>query len=301
MSDREHIKSLLREAELYRNQGLLEASRKLYREILRFIRDRERFPNRVQLRAAISYRIRIVEKNLGEIEDDTEIPELSEEAQNLIRKLFSFSKDQGTAAMEGAIALAKFGQYEKAVAEFERLVKKGILPLEAAKNILRCHLKFSSPNGAIAQFERWVSDKEFSRGDLKYLRDFLEDILERRDIKADIPEVPEAPDERATTQKKEDEVLDISSVGLQFQAGPLMGKKVELQVTCQSGNTVSIIIPAKHKDIIDAFEPGIRLPEVQCYSLIAVFNGSATVSGKTRITSGPRQGDYTFDITIEEA
>jgi hypothetical protein len=72
-------------------------------------------------------------------------------------------------------------------------------------------------------------------------------------------------------------------------------------VSFQSGNTISVVIPARRKDLIDTFEPGLRLPDLQCYSLIAVFNGTGRVSGKTRITSGPREGDYTFDITIDEA
>lgn len=301
MSDKEHVMSLIRQAELYRSQGLLEASMERYQEILQFVQNHERFSKHKKLIDAVRKRIRTVEENLAEIERETERPELSEEVQNLIQKLFSFSRNADTAAMEGAIALAKFGQYEKAVAEFERLLNQNILPFEAAKNILRCHLNFSSPRVAIAQFERWVSHKGFSKGDLKYLRDFLEDIFEKRDIETDLPQVPGAPHERARTEKKEDEVLDISSVGLQLQGGPLRGQRVDLQVSFQSGNTISVVIPARHKDLIDAFQPGLQLPDLQCYSLIAVFNGNGMVSGKTLITSGPRQGDYTLDIRIDEA
>ncbi len=301
MSDKEHVMSLIRQAELYRSQGLLEASMEKYQEILQFVQNHERFSKHKKLINAVRKRIRTVEEDLAEIERETDRLELSEEVQNLIQKLFSFSRNADTAAMEGAIALAKFGQYEKAVAEFERLLNQDTLPLEAAKNILRCHLNFSSPRVAIAQFERWVSHKGFSKGDLKYLRDFLEDIFEKRDIEADLPQVPGAPHERARTKKKEDEVLDISSVGLQLQSGPLRGQRVDLQVSFQSGNTISVVIPARHKDLIDAFEPGLQLPDLQCYSLIAVFNGNGMVSGKTLITSGTRQGDYTLDIRIDEA
>ena len=301
MSDKEHVMSLIRQAELYRSQGLLESSMERYQEILQFVQNHERFSKHKKLIDTVRKRISTVEEDLAEIERETEKPELSEEVQDLIQKLFSFSRNADTAAMEGAIALAKFGQYEKAVAEFERLLKGGTLPFEAAKNILRCHLNFSSPKVAIVQFERWVSHKEFSKGDLKYLRDFLEDIFEKRDIEAELPEVPGAPHERARTEKKEDEVLDISSVGLQLPGGPLKGQRVDLQVSFQSGNTISVVIPARHKDMIDGFQPGLQLPDLQCYSLIAVFNGNGMVSGKTLITSGPRQGDYTLDIRVDEA
>ena len=41
------------------------------------------------------------------------------------------------------MALAKFGQYESALKEFDGLLKGGIMPLVAAKNIIRCHLALS--------------------------------------------------------------------------------------------------------------------------------------------------------------
>ena len=76
---------------------------------------------------------------------------------------------------------------------------------------------------------------------------------------------------------------------------------MEFEVTFQSGNTISVIIPADEKQLLEAFKPGLRLPSMQCYSLIAVFNGSGVVSGKSEITSGPKKGNYTMDITIDGA
>ncbi|UCF56018.1 MAG: hypothetical protein JSW15_07880, partial [Deltaproteobacteria bacterium] len=294
------VKSLAREAELYRSQGLLDAAKEKYQELLQFIQNDERYSKDKKLVDAVSKKIQTVEENLTEVAEEDK-PELSEEVQNLIQKLFSFAKNKETAAIEGAVALAKFGQYEKALAEFKRLLNEGILPLEAAKNILRCHLTLSSPDVAIVQFKRWVSRNDFPKGDLKYLRGFLQNILEKRGIEADLPEVVVPAHEKAKRKKKEEEVLDISSVGVQFKNGPLKGEMVEFEVTFQSGNTVSVIIPADEKQLLEAFEPGLRLPNMQCYSLIAVFNGSGVVSGKSEITSGPKKGNYTLDITIDGA
>jgi len=301
MSDKKQVKSLAREAELYRSQGLLDAAKEKYQELLQFIQNHERYSKDKKLVDAVSKKIQTVEENLTEVAESQEKPELSEEVQNLIQKLFSFAKNKETAAIEGAVALAKFGQYEKALAEFKRLLNEGILPLEAAKNILRCHLTLSSPDVAIVQFKRWVSRNDFPKGDLKYLRGFLQNILEKRGIEADLPEVVVPAHEKAKRKKKEEEVLDISSVGVQFKNGPLKGEMVEFEVTFQSGNTVSVIIPADEKQLLEAFEPGLRLPNMQCYSLIAVFNGSGVVSGKSEITSGPKKGNYTLDITIDGA
>ena len=301
MSEKQHIESLAREADLYRSQGILDAAREKYRELLRFIQNHERYSENKKLMDAIREKIQTVEENMAKVAETSEKPELSEEAQNLIQKLFSFARNKETAAIEGAVALAKFGQYEKALAEFQRLLNEGILPLEAAKNILRCHLTMSSPDVAIAQFKRWVSRNDFPKADLKYLRGFLQNILERRDIKADLPEVVVPAQEKAKRKKKEEEVLDISSVGVPLKDGPLKGEMAEFEVTFQSGNTISVIIPADQKELLDAFEPGLRLQDMQCFSLIAVFNGSGVVSGRSKITSGPKKGQYTLDITINGA
>ena len=184
---------MIRQGDLYRVQGLLKDSKEKYQELLQFIQNHERFSEDKKIMDAITTRIRMVEEDLVETDQAEETPELSEEVQDLIQKLFSFSKNKETAAVEGAIALTKFGQHDKALAEFERLLKEGILPLEVGKNILRWHLTFSSPDTAVIQFKLWVSRKELSKEHLKYLRGFLENILEKRGIKADLPEVVEAP------------------------------------------------------------------------------------------------------------
>ena len=202
MSDKQHIKALAREAEIYRNQGLLSGAKQKYREILRFVQDHDRYSKDKKLIDAVNKKIRAIEENLSEVLEAPERPEVSEDVQILIKKLFSFSKDQHTSEMEGAVALAKFGQYEKAINEFKRLLQEGILPLDAAKNILRCHLTLSSPDVAIYQFKRWVSRGDFPPGDLKYLRGFLQKYLEKRGIEATLPEVVEAPKEKAERKKK---------------------------------------------------------------------------------------------------
>lgn len=304
MSDKEHIKTLAREAEVYRSQGLLSGAKQKYQEILQFVQNHNHYSKDKKLIDAVNEKIRAVEENLSEVLEAPERTEVSEDVQSLIQKLFSFSKDQQTSEMEGAVALAKFGQYEKALNEFKRLLKEGILPLDAAKNILRCHLTLSSPDVAIVQFKRWMSRGDFPPGDLKYLRGFLQKYLEKRGIEAALPEVVEAPQEKAERKKKkkkkkEEEVLDISSVGVQFQNGPLGGQMEEFEVTFQTGNTISVIIPSDRKDLLGALEPGLRLKDMQCYSLIAVFNGSGVVSNKSVITSGPKRGHYTLDITID--
>jgi len=174
----------------------LEESKEKYEEILAFIQHDEKYIKDGKLLDTVQGKIRIVEESLDEVDNYTKTPVLSEEVQTLISRLFSSSQDEDMAAIEGAVALAKFGQYQKALEEFQRLIEEGKMPLVAAKNTLMCHMAVSSPDAAIAQFTQWVSGEAFSRSDLKYIRTFLENTLEKQGIKFDLPKVDEAPAER---------------------------------------------------------------------------------------------------------
>ncbi|MBN1830768.1 MAG: hypothetical protein JW896_01515 [Deltaproteobacteria bacterium] len=298
MSDRQRVESLVREADTYRSQGFLVAAKKKYMELLQLIQGHEKYSKNKKLINAVEGKIRSIEKEMSDVTKAEAKPQLSNETQDLIQKLFSFSKNREHATMEGAVALAKFGQYQKALTEFMRLMSEGILPLEAAKNILRCHLSLSPPEVALNQYKNWVSRDDFPPNDLKYLRRFLKNLLDKRGVKVEIPEIVERAGKAKRKKKAEEEVLDISSVGVPLNWGPLKGETVEFEVSFQSGNTISIIVPSDKTQLLDAFRPGVKLPDMQCYSLIAVFNGTGVVSGKSQITSGPKKGDYTLDITI---
>lgn len=298
MSDQDHIRSLVKEAEIYRDQGLFVASREKYLNILQFIKKHKRLFNDKKLVNAVRKKITNLEKDVAGIHQETAAPELSQEVQGLIKKLFSFSKNQGAATMEGAVALAKFGQYEAALAEFHRLLEHGTFPVMAAKNILRCHLALSSPSAAINQFRQWVSGDLLSTEYLKQTRVFLANILEKKGIKSKLPEVVQASSV-ADRSDEQEEVLDISSVRVQLENGPDEGTVVEFDVSFQSGNIISVIVSARQKDLADNFSLGIRLPDIQFYSPIAIFRGSGIVSGKTKIKSGPKRGDYMLDIKID--
>jgi tetratricopeptide (TPR) repeat protein len=298
MSDKEHIRSLIREAETYRKHGLLDESKEKYEEILEFLQSHERYSKDKKLIDAVQAKIRTIEGILGEIETAPETPELSQEVHELIKHLFSFSENEDTAAMEGAIALAKFGQYDEAINAFRRLIHNGTMPLVAAKNALMCHMTLSTPDAAIAHFKEWLSQKTFSARELRYLGSALRDQLAKRGIKMDLPKVSEpSPDEVEPEEEKP--VIDISSFEVQLENGPRKGQRVEFEVSFQSGNKISAIISSKQKDLADAFKPGLTLSDVQYFSPIAVFNGKATVSDMKKISSGPRRGDYSLDITVE--
>ena len=299
MSDQQYIRSLVKEAELYRSQGLLVQSKDKFLKAHHFIKNNKQFCNHRKLIDTIENKIRTVEANLAQVNQEAAAPNLSQEVQDLIKNLFSFSNNQGTAAVEGALALAKFGQYDRALTEFHKLLEEGTLPLAAAKNIIRCHMALSSPDAAIDQFGKWASSDTLSTKQLKNVRIFLENVLDKEGIEAKLPEVVERSSETPETEPPGEDVLDIASVRVRLADGTREDSMVEFDVNFQSGNIISVIISANQRELADTFRLGIRLPDMQFYSPIAIFRGSGIVSGKTKITSGPKQGDYMLDIKIE--
>ncbi|MFC1862766.1 tetratricopeptide repeat protein [Thermodesulfobacteriota bacterium] len=300
MSDKEHIESLIKEAELYRKQSLLNQAKEKYDEILEFIHGHDYYKKNEKLISAIKDRIRAIDEDMSEVEESDDKPELTDEVQGLITKLFSFSKNKDTAAIEAAIALAKFGQYDKAVSEFERLIKKGPLPLMAATNLLRCHLSLATPDAAAKQFKQWVDQEELSKGDLRYLRGFLLDTFEKKDLKIDLPDVGGPQPDTEVADESGDDILSISSINIEVPEGPEKDKTFEFDVVSQSGNDVSVIVPGSKKGITAVFKPGFHLNKMQCCSPLAVFNSSGIIYGMTKIESGPKRGDYSVDIKISE-
>lgn len=184
------LRSLVREAELYRIQGLLAQSRNKYLKVLKLASKSKPSDKRQTVIDAVNDKIQIVDRELAEIHEGSDTPELSDKVQGLIKRLFGFSKTEESAALEGAVALAKFGQYEKALAEFNPLLEHRSLALIVAKNILRCHISLASPEAAIDQYTEWVDGNcALNRNDLKQIREFLSDLFERMGLDIVLPEV----------------------------------------------------------------------------------------------------------------
>lgn len=298
MSEKSTIKSLLKEADVYRDQALLKESRAKYLEILKLIKKHKGFSRDEQLIDTVKKKIRAVEDELVEVDQATKDFELSKEGENLIKNLFSFSRTKETAALEGAVALAKFGQYERALVEFQKLIKEGILPAMAAKNMLMCHLSFGKPETAVNQFRRWIARSVFSKAELKYLRSFLQNILKMKGIDFDLPNLVGVSQETSESHETAEEVLEISAVRVKLNHGPRKGQTVDFDITSQLGNAITIFVRSVEKDLMDAFKPGTRLSQIQCYSPISIFNADAIVSGNKKIPSGPKKGDFSVYLKI---
>ena len=178
MADIEKIKSLVQEAEIYRAQGLLEESKETYNNVLKFIEKDDKFSRNTELRDAINTKIKVVENCISELNQGSERPELSKEIQDLIIKLFSFSENEDIATIEGAVALAKFGQYEKALEELQRLINNGIQN-HIDKEIIHASEHFNSIIKKLSDSYRNI--KEQSIHLLQYAKELSQTYKKSRD------------------------------------------------------------------------------------------------------------------------
>jgi tetratricopeptide (TPR) repeat protein len=310
MSLKDQIKAILQEAEIYRRQGLLEEARSKYKEATDLIQANEQLRNRDALIQAIGSKVASLDSTSDALDKEEASPQLSPKAQDLIKKLFSFSekKDRDEAALEGAIALAKFGQFDGALQEFKTLIERDTHRLVAAKNILRCHFAVNANEAAVDQLKEWQSGDLFSPEQLTGLRASVADHLARQGVEMELPEIESAapaaegdfsaPGDMGMGDDDQGEFLDITSIGITMEAGPSKGQMVEFDVNFQSGNMLSLIIPSKDEPLIAQLQDGVRLDNIQYYSPIAIFKGAGVVASRTQIKNGPKKGDFCLDVKI---
>jgi tetratricopeptide (TPR) repeat protein len=329
------IKKLLKEAELYHSQGLLYEAVAKYNDATEIIQNIEKLKNKQNLLGGISKKLNVLKQDISKAELAPKKPEVSENIQDLIKKMYSFSPDidEDAKALEGAVALAKFGQFKRAILEFNELLKRESTCIDAAKNILRCHMALYSVDEAISQYEKWLLDDIFQLNQLDKIYIFFENLLKSEGVKQTLPKTKEEVDElrvkasqekdqvkvpevedtgleqdepepevepevEAESESGDEDVLDVNSIGISLDTGPQKGDVYEFKVRFQLGKVVSLLIPSRDKDVIENFTVGSELHDVQYYSNVGLFKGSGLVSAVKEITIGPLRGDYCVDIEV---
>lgn len=322
MNIAKQIKTLLQEAELYRSQGLLDEALVKYRHAEDLMQRHEQLKNRLYLIDAVSKKIIRLKDEIQRIENAPKKPEVSAQIQDLIKKLFTFTPNlsEDARALEGAVALAKFGQFKRAILEFKALLKEDSLRVAAAKNIIRCHMALSSVDDAVAEYEQWLSENIFLPNQLQRLWTFFENVLNKEGIDRILPQAKISADDKETmvhipeihdvkdqiyaddrlkieeVKIEDEEDLDINSIGITFDKGPLKEQVFEFKVRFQLGKVLSLLISGREKDLIEKFKVGTTINDVQYYSNVAFFSGSGLITAVKKIKIGPLRGDYCVDI-----
>jgi tetratricopeptide (TPR) repeat protein len=310
MDIKQRLKLLLQEAEIYRSQGLISEAFGKYQDAEKMVHSIGNLKNKESLLTAIADKITALNFTREKVEKGPTSPELSKKAQDLIKNLFAFTenKDEDSAALEGAVILAKFGQFDRAIEDLNALLARDSIRVEAAKNILRCHMATDATQEAINLYHEWHAGDAFQAGQLEQVRVYFVDALTKKGIEANLPSpMPAAenataqfaPEDISGDEGNDEEFIDITSIGITLENGPRKGKMMEFDVNFQSGNMLSLIISKQDQSLIEDLKAGMELREIQFYSPIAIFNGSGVVSSKTQIKSGPKQGDFCLDIKIK--
>lgn len=319
------LKRILKEAELYQSQGLLNEAKENYKKATEVIRSNPDIRDGKTLIDTIVKRVVQLNQEINQINEAISKPTVSDHKQELIKRLFTSSAadDPGASRLDGAITLAKFGQYERAIREFEPLLENDHLKMTAAKNILRCLLELDDADRATAVFQAWQADSRFVPQQLEKIRFFANQRLTKagrqalpigtESVETESDALPPEPlsmvEETADPIQapppidpgelaSDEDVLDISSIGIRIENGPLEGNYFELDISFQSGNSLNLILPKAEQELIDHLEVGTKLENIQFFSPIAILNGSGVVTSKNMIRSGPKEGNYSLDIAI---
>jgi len=330
MDIREDIKTLFREIEVYRSHSLFEEARGKCRRLEKLIRENDQIKNKQELLQIVAEKIKGLEEDARRVGEETASAQMSKREQALVKKLFAVPKkgDDASTAMEGAIALLVFGQFRKALDEFNVLIENDALRVAAAKNVVRCHVGLSSLNDAVEQYEQWFSSGRFSPQEIENIRSFLQDILEKKGVDKVLSKPEKAPTAEVKTRPKpeveaaaadsprtekgdtapvqnempaEGEFIDILNIQLPINKELGAGEDSLLDVGYQKGNLISVIIPRESKLRVEKFTAGLRIDDVQFFSPAVVFRSPCVISDINKIDTGPRKGGVALILKILSA
>lgn len=311
MNIKDKIKLLLKEADLYKSQRLLAESKDKYLNAIKLIQNSKKIQNRESLIKAITKKINSLDVGIVRWDKADVTPEVSSKVQDLIKNLFTVDSQKDSdavKALKSAITLAKFGQFNRAVVDFERLIPIEEVSVSAAKNSIKCVIEMSSIEEAVSQYQKWVKNDVFPGDKGAYVKKFLQSLIEKKGLSVDIDSFGPSNENGAggdilsefegMADEDDSDIIDITSVGVHFTHGPKSGEHCELDVSFQAGNMLSLIVSNKDQMLIDCLQVGVKLEDMDFYSPIAIFKGSGVVESNTQIGSGPKKGNYSLDIKI---
>ncbi len=297
MSVKDKIQLVNKEASLYKAQGMYEEALEKYMELLELVSGVEniKIKNIKELHKKIRKKIKEVKDRLDFYQTDAAFDQIPEEAKDIVKKLFSQRRDDPEyEKFDEALTLARFGRFNDAIEEMTPFLLNKKIRMDAARNILNCYRELDQKDKASSVLDKWREDSVITE------KEFL--ILEGKKNSIESAAEQLVEDDIVVFDEEDDpsETMEIDSVGIQLSSSEnIKPAPIELDVSFQAGNHLSLIISSREKKIIDNMDVGLRLNDVCFYSPIAVFKSSGIVLSKHQIESGPKKGDWCLDIEIK--
>ena len=296
----EKVKSLIKEAELYKSQGLLNEALDTYKNVQTLIESTKNIKNKDSLLKKIADKIDALYAQMETEFSTPEPPKVSKDAQSVIKEMITEDDPEakGSSSLAGALALAKFGQYDQATEELTRLLSYDSLRLEAAKNIVWCWIQQNEVDKALGRVKQWMSGNVLTLNEVNSVRAYFEALVQKTGLDSRISADKIQKDLEPESQVDDEEILDINATRFNLPRGSRKGETVELEVSFQAGKYLKMLVPKKDQKLIEGLGVGDQLNGMIFYSPMAIFSGIGYVSSKVTINAGPKKGDYSLEIKI---
>jgi len=300
MKFNEKVKSLIKEAELYKSQGLLNEALDTYKRVKELIESTQNVKNKDSFLNKITNKI---DKLYTQMETELSVPKpptVSEEAQSVIKEMVTEDdpESKGSSSMASALALARFGQYEQAIEEFTRLLPQAPLRAEAAKNIVWCWIQQGEVDKALGRVKQWMVGNVLSLDEVNGVRSYFEDLVKKSGLDTKISSDKIQKNLEPESEVEDQDILDINSTRFTLPRGSRKGETVELEISFQAGKYLKMLVSKKDKQFIESLSVGDQLTGMIFYSPMAIFSGTGYVSSNVTINAGPKKGDYSLEIKI---
>ncbi|WP_373499450.1 hypothetical protein [Desulfococcus sp.] len=304
MEIKKQIKSLLNEASLYEVQGLYDESKGRYVDAIHVIQQHaDEIDHHKEVMSHISNKLKQVIQKIERMENESVTYQMPNIVLDVMKNNFSSSRDKDQAALEGALALAGFGQYESALEEFTKLLKPESTRLEASKNILFCHLAKGRASKAADLFIYWRNSGLMGSDQMVELRNYFQKLSDEAGLNLEIPgaEVKKSAaghPAAASSLLKSRQIDEFRSLSVKLPKDNQKHRLREFDIHSQSGDIVNLLVSNHEKELAEGLKKGTVLDAVQCFSANAMFSGKATVIDNIEIVSGVMAGHFSIDIKI---
>ena len=307
MSVKQRIKQILKEIEVYNSHALFSPAKQKCRELMALIENADQIVHKDTLLLAITRKIESIEEEARNFEGIGKATTMSNRELDVVKQLVVPQEaDSNEAIWEVAQACLILGQYASALREFNRLIDNRFKQVAAAKNVLLCHIGMSAIDEAINQYKEWALSGLFSLEQMENIRSFLQELLYKNKIDRlittsrinrltttsmieNIDHQEESPDE---------EFIDVIAVKLTMEGDPDTSQETMFDVHYQRGSIFSVVVPKENQALLDYLKVGKEIAALELYSSSIIFTDRCLVCEKSKIISGPRNGDYSVCLKI---